>query len=312
MSGQEYTTSMNARTIAALSLLACVAAASVAEATVPFSPDRVRRERIDSSHVRITWLDVSDNEDGFEILRRAAFQTDDDLQVRGTVGPDVTEFIDDDIAGTTWVYRVRAFNEDGASDFSNECYVNRPRAAQPLYFNVRLIGLSVARLRWHDRSAGERGFELQRADFGKDNWKTVAVTEPNIEVYDDYTLKPATSFTYRLRALGRPAICWDNSKWTPERSLTTKGGTRILEIDLRGNGNGLVKSDPEGIRCGMKDDHCAAEFPLASEVYLTAKPGTYSHFGGWQDYGRCEGLEDTCRVTMEESEIVGAPFRKNR
>jgi hypothetical protein len=293
-------------------MLVCLAAASVAEATVPFAPDRVRRERIDSTHVRITWLDVSNNEDGFEILRRAAFQTDEDLQSRGIVDADVTEFIDDDIAGTTWVYRVRAFNEDGESDFSNECYVNRPRAAQPLYFHVRMIALSIARLRWHDRSAGERGFELQRADFGKDNWKTVAITEPNVEVYEDDSLSPASSYTYRLRALGRPAICWDNSKWTPERSMTTKGGVRILQIELLGRGKGLVKSDPERIRCGMKDDHCAAEFPLASEVYLTADPGTYSHFAGWRDYGRCEGLEDTCRVTMEDNVIIGAPFKKNR
>jgi hypothetical protein len=303
---------MRARTIALLSMLACLAAATVADATVPFAPDRVRRERVDSTHVRITWLDVSNNEDGFEILRRAAFQSEDNFQLRGTVGAGVTEFVDDDVVGTTWVYRVRAFNEDGDSDFSNECYVNRARAAQPLYFHVRKIGLTVARVRWHDRSAGERGFELQRADFGKENWKTIAVTEPNAEVYEDYTLSPAASFTYRLRALGRPAICWDNSKWTPERSLTTKGGVRILEIDLRGRGKGLVKSDPERIRCGMKDDHCAAEFPLASEVYLTADPGTYSRFAGWQDYGRCEGLEDTCRVTMEDNVIIGAPFKKNR
>jgi hypothetical protein len=304
---------MKARTIAAISMFLSVAASTVAYAEVPFAPDRVRRERIDPTHVRITWLDVSSNEHGFEILRRATFQTDEQFQLRGTVGPDIETFIDDDTDKTTvWDYRVRAFNEDGDSDMSNECYVNRPRARQPLYFNVRLIGLTVARVRWHDKSAGERGFELQRADFEQENWKTIATTDPNVEVYDDYTLKPASSYTYRLRAIGRTAICWDNSKWTPERSLTTKGGVRILQIDLRGKGKGLVKSDPERIRCGMKDDHCAAEFPLASEVYLTADPGTYSHFSGWQDYRRCEGLEGTCNVTMLDNVIIGAPFKRNR
>jgi hypothetical protein len=303
---------MTARTIAVLSMLVCLGAASVAEATVPFAPDRVRRERVDSNHVRITWLDVSNNEDGFEILRRASFQSDDEFAVRGTVGPNVTEFVDDDIDVAIWVYRVRAFNEDGNSDLSNECYVNRPRAAQPLYFNLRLVAITVARVRWHDRSAGERGFELQRSDFGQDNWKTIAITDPNVEVYDDYTLKPASSYTYRLRALGRPAICWDNSKWTPERSFTTKGNVRILQIELTGRGKGLVKSDPERIRCGMKDDHCAAEFPLASEVYLTADPGTYSHFAGWKGYGRCEGLDGTCNVTMMDNVILTAPFKRNQ
>jgi hypothetical protein len=303
---------MRARTIAVFTMLAGMAAATVAEATVPFAPDRVRRERVDGSHVRITWLDVSNNEDGFEVLRRASFQDEDKFQVMGTVGPNVTEFVAEDFKDAVYVYTVRAFNEDGDSDLSNNCYVNRARAAVPLYFNARMVALTVARFRWHDRSAGERGFELQRADFGKQNWKTVATLDPNIEVYDDYTLKAATSYTYRLRALGRPAICWDNSKWTPQRSITTKGGVRILQVELRGKGKGLVKSDPERIRCGMKDDHCAAEFPLASDVYLTADPGTYSHFAGWKDYGRCEGLEDTCKVRMMENVIIGAPFKKNR
>ena len=94
---------MTARTIAVFSMLVCLGAASVAEATVPFAPDRVRRERVDSNHVRITWLDISNNEDGFEILRRASFQSDDEFVVRGTVGPNVEEFVDDDIDIAIWV-----------------------------------------------------------------------------------------------------------------------------------------------------------------------------------------------------------------
>ena len=304
---------MRARTIAIFSMLACLAVTSVAEAEVPFAPDRVRRDRLDPTSVRITWLDVSSNEHGFEILRRATFQSDEQFEVRGTVGPNVEEFIDEDTdRSAVWVFRVRAFNEFGDSDMSNECFVNRARAAQPLYFHLQMLGLTAVRMEWHDRSAGERGFELQRADFGHENWKTVAVTEPNAEEYEDYTLKPANSYTYRLRALGRTAVCWDNSKWTPERSVTTKGGVRILQVELKGKGKGLVKSEPEGIRCGMKDDHCAAEFPLASEVYLTADPGTYSHFAGWQGYRRCEGLEDECNVTMTNSVVISAPFKKNQ
>jgi hypothetical protein len=230
---------------------------------------------------------------------------------RGTVGPDVTEFLDETPKGTVFVYIVVAFNEEGDSDSSNICYVNRNPVPVPLYFNVRLIALTVVRVRWHDRSAGERGFEIQRADFGKP-FKHLTNVPPNTEVYDDYTLSAANSYTYRIRALGRPGICWDNSIFSPERSVTTKGGVRIVQVELRGRGKGTVVSDPPRISCGPKDDHCAAEFPLATHVLLTAKPTPRSHFAGWADYGRCEGLKDPCDAITTDNIVVGAPFKLNR
>lgn len=289
-----------------LSLILCAATASSALADAPFAPDRVRRDRIDPEHVLITWEDVA-NEDGYEILRRPVYETE--FQSRGTVGENVTEFLDETPKGTIFVYRVRAFNEDGDSDFSNECYVNRNPVPVPLYFNVRLIALTVVRVRWSDRAAGERGFEIQRADLGGE-FKHLVNVPPNTEVYDDYTLSAANSYTYRIRALGKPGICWDNSKFSPERSLTTKGGVRILQVELRGRGKGTVVSDPPRISCGPTDDHCAAEFPLATHVILTAKPKPGSHFGTWADYKKCEGTKTPCDVTMMDNVVVGAPFKR--
>ncbi|MFN2425529.1 MAG: hypothetical protein ABR587_03675 [Candidatus Binatia bacterium] len=299
---------MRAYAIAVLSMVLGASAASTVHADVPFAPDQVRKTRIAGQYL-ITWRDVSNNEDGFEILRRPVLETE--FESRGVVDADVTEFLDDVPAGEIYIYRVRAFNDDGDSDFSNECYINRPRAAVPLYFNVRLIGLTVARIRWSDRSAGERGFQIQRADFGKP-FKHLTNVPANTEVYDDYTLKPANSYTYRIRALGRPAICWENSKFTPERSLTTKGGVRIVQVELRGRGKGTVTSDPPRISCGPKDDHCAAEFPLATHVLLTAKPTPRSHFGSWQDYKRCAGTKEPCDVITLDNVTVGAAFKQNR
>jgi len=300
---------MRAFAIAVFSVFFCVTAASSAHADVPLAPDKVRKTRIDAEHVLITWLDVSANEDGFEILRRPVFETE--FESRGTVDANATEFIDDAPRGIIFVYRVRAFNEDGDSDLSNECYVNRPRAATPIYFRVRIIGLTVARIQWSDRSAGERGFEVERADFGKP-FKHLVNLPPNTEVYDDYTLKATTSYTYRVRALGKPAICWESSKFSSERSLTTKGSVRIVQVELRGRGKGTVTSDPPRISCGPKDDHCAAEFPIATHVLLTAKPTNSSRFGSWQDYPRCEATKAPCDVIPIDNVLIGAAFKEDR
>lgn len=287
----------------------CVAMATPALAEVPTAPNTLRRDRLSDTEVLVTWRDRSDDEDGFEILRRGLL--DEEYESRGTVGADVTSFVDEAERGTLYVYRVVAFNEDGASGPSNLCYVNRNPPAIPVYFNVRLISLYQARVSWSDRSNGEGGFEIQRAPFGG-RFKTIAKVPANTEVYDDGTLDPANTYTYRVRAIGKPAQCWDNSRYTVERTLTTKGGVRVLQVELRGRGVGTVTSIPEGISCGPKDDHCTAEFPLATDVTLVPKANDKSFFYGWFDILRCEEETGPCTFNMGKDRIIGAAFRPKR
>jgi hypothetical protein len=298
---------MKVHAIAVLSAVLCAALAVPAHAAAPAAPENVRKKRLNDEQVRITWLDSSSNEDGFEILRRPV--TDPDFESRGTVGAGLTEFVDDAPRGTLFVYRVIAFNEDGDSKLSNECFVNRNPPPVPTYFNARLIALTIVRVRWQDRSNGERGFEIQRADLGK-KFKTIARVPANTEVYDDETLDPANSYTYRMRALGRNGICIDDSKFSPERSVTTKGGVKLLEVELRGKGKGTVTSKPDGISCGPKDDHCVAEFPIATNVRLTAKPTAASAFSAWVDILKCENTKGDCTFNMGKDRVIGASFKK--
>jgi len=302
---------MRSHAIAVLSAFLCVAAAGSALAAAPTAPTTVRKDRIDATHVRITWSDNSSDEDGFEILRRTI--VDPDFESRGTVGQDVTEFVDEAPKDTVFIYQVRAFRDDLDSDLSNQCYVNRPAPAVPNYFNARLIALYLVRNSWIDLAQGERGFEVQRAPFGTTKWKTIAVVPANTTTYDDHTLMPATTYSYRARTLGRPGICWGDSGFTPVRTVTTKGAVRILTVELRGRGKGKVTSSPAGISCSPTDNHCTAEFPFATDVFLTEKPASNSHFAGWADYGPCEGSKNNvCKVYLGDDHEVGVPFKLNR
>lgn len=299
---------MKFHVMAVLCMFLGVAAAPRAEAAVPAKPERVRKDRISPTEVLITWRDASNNENGFEILRRPDNAPDSDFELRGVVGMNTTEFIDEAPKNIVFIYTVRSFNQDGDSSLSNQCYVNRNTPAVPLYFNVRLIALTVARIAWSDRSGGERGFQIQRAALGK-RFRTIVTVPPNTEVYDDYSLEPAHGYTYRVRALGRPAICWNNGRYTPERSLTTDGDVRVLQVELTGRGKGKVTSIPAGISCGPKDDHCTAEFPIASDVTLVADPNDKSRFGGWLDILKCEDTKGPCTFNMGKDRVIGARFR---
>lgn len=300
---------MKVSAIAVLTAFLGAAVAVPAVAAVPYGPDTVRKTRLSETDVLITWSDNSSDETGFRILRRALVDGGGGFEERGTVGADVTEFIDDAPKDTLFVYIVQAFNEDGDSGFSNICYVTRTPPPRPLSFYVRLIALYTVDVSWSDQSNGERGFDIQRAQVGH-AFRTVARVPANTEYYRDETHEPATSYVYRMRAIGRSGICQDDSAYTPMKALTTLGGKRILAVDLRGLGKGTVVSIPPGISCGPKDDHCTAEFPIASDVTLVAKAKPKSRFAGWRDINRCEYKTGNCTINMGDNKSIGAMFRK--
>jgi hypothetical protein len=79
-----------------------------------------------------------------------------------------------------------------------------------------------------------------------------------------------------------------------------------LKVDVTGSGEGTVKSDPAGIKCGKT---CRASFDAGAQVKLIADPAKGSKFGGWSGSG-CSGKKPTCKVTMSASRTVDAKFVK--
>lgn len=298
---------MKGAPLAVLTALLLAATAAVAATEPPDGPSGVRRTRISNSEILLTWNDNSDNESGFEILRRQQLQAN--FQSRGTVGAGVEEFSDDVVPGTVYTYRVRAYNSAGNSDDSNDCFVGRTPPNIPIAVTARFIALTVVRVTWADVSQGEGGFVIQRAAEGR-GFRTVAVVPANTEMWDDEELQAAHTYTYRVRALGQPDKCIDHSKFSVERTVTTKGGVRILTVDLGGNGKGTVISIPDGIHCGPLRASCSAEFPLGTMVTLKADPAESSRFKEWRDILACSHGRRTCEFNMGKDRLINAVFKK--
>ena len=71
------------------------------------------------AQLTLEWTDNSDNENGFKIERKIG--VGGTFQQVATTGPNATSFADTALAnGTTYCYRVRAFNTAGDSAYTNE------------------------------------------------------------------------------------------------------------------------------------------------------------------------------------------------
>ena len=76
-------------------------------------------EKIDAASLQLTWADNSQNEDGFDIERKAG--TNGVFLALLTVEANQKSYTDANLSnGTTYCYRVRAFNSIGGSPYSNE------------------------------------------------------------------------------------------------------------------------------------------------------------------------------------------------
>lgn len=85
----------------------------------PAAPSNLTATAVSRSQINLTWTDNANNEDGFKIERCKGATCTNFAQI-AQVGPNVTSFSNTGLSrNTTYQYRVRAYNANGNSGYSN-------------------------------------------------------------------------------------------------------------------------------------------------------------------------------------------------
>jgi hypothetical protein len=119
-----------------------------------------------------------------------------------TVAANVTTYADKTVvSGSTYGYRVRAFNTEGNSAYVNVTPVKvaTPSAPSTLTATVAPTGPRV-NLAWRDNATNENGFEIYRATGTGATYVPIATVGPNVVAFSDTTVTANTSYKYRVRA----------------------------------------------------------------------------------------------------------------
>jgi hypothetical protein len=92
----------------------------------PAAPGSLKATSITSSQASLSWTDNASNEDGFKVERCMGASCTNFTQI-AQGGPNVKTYSNSGLsAGTAYVYRVRAFNNNGDSAYSNMAGVKTP------------------------------------------------------------------------------------------------------------------------------------------------------------------------------------------
>jgi hypothetical protein len=147
--------------------------------------------------VRLTWLDLSDNEEGFRVERKIGAGS---YAPVATLAPGTMLYVDTSLSGdTTYTLRVLAYNVVGSSASNEPSWTTAPRAPDGLF--VASSGASDITLQWNDNSTTRDGYSVEHCTDGV-SWAEVAtVTAAPFTTYH-HTGLPAGPHYYRVRAYG--------------------------------------------------------------------------------------------------------------
>jgi hypothetical protein len=163
-------------------------------------PDSLTSTAVATDRIDLQWQDNDDDEQGFRVERSVgggAFAEVADLSA------DVEDYSDTGLtAETTYAYRVRAYNNEGNSSYSNVVEVTTsasPVDNPPSGLSAIAVSWDTISLSWSDNSTNENGFKIERATTGQ-SFSQIAEINAGVTSHDDTGLSPSTAYRYRIRA----------------------------------------------------------------------------------------------------------------
>ena len=239
-----------------------------------------------AAQLTLTWSDSSADEVGFAIER--SLGSGGPFTETARTGLGITAYSDTNvIAGTTYCYRVRAFNDTGYSDYSNvACGMAAP-----------LFGLSVVR-------GGAGSGTVTSAPAGIACGSSCSGSYPSGTAVT-LTASPNAGSTFAGWSGGCSGTGTCAISVTAPTSVMASFAVSLVTatVSKAGSGGGTVATAPAGISCGAT---CSGNFPKGAEVTFTASPVAGSIFTGWSG-GGCSGT-GACTVTMTAAANITATF----
>ncbi|MBN1415985.1 MAG: fibronectin type III domain-containing protein [Bacteroidales bacterium] len=180
---------------------------------VPIAPTSFSSPAQTKNSITLSWTDNATNEQGFKIYR--SLSATDGFSEIATVAANVVSYADNSLQPfTTYYYMLRAYNEDGSSDYTPVIDVTTAALQIPMAPSGLIashITYTSATILWTDNSNNETIFELERRG-PEDTVSNILSLPFNTVSFTDTGLVMNSTYQYRVRARNDDGISgWSNS-----------------------------------------------------------------------------------------------------
>ena len=192
------------------------------------APSLLNASALSSTQINLTWWDNSNNEEGFK-LEWARSSSGPWNEVR--IAANSTSYTLGGCAtGATYWFRIRAYNSNTNSSYSNTTSATTPvdGIIAPSNLTARALSSTQIALTWNDNSNNETGFKLEWARSSSGPWNEVRIGANQTS----YTLSGCavgSTYWFRIRAYNSSL----NSAYSTTVSATTPGITPPSELNAR-------------------------------------------------------------------------------
>ena len=189
---------------------------SAPPAAPPAAPSNLAAVAVSSGQVDLAWQDNAGDETGFRVESSTDGIT---FTPAGTAGANATSYTATGLAaGTTYHFRVRAYNSGGDSAWSNTAQattsvVPPPPSPPAAPGNLTVVTVSSGRvdLAWQDNAGNETGFRIELSTDGV-TFAPAGTTGANAASYSVTGLAAGTTYYFRVQATnGTGASAWSNT-----------------------------------------------------------------------------------------------------
>jgi hypothetical protein len=169
----------------------------------PSAPSSLVTTQVASGNINLAWTDNSNNESGFKIERCQGTSCSNFVEI-AQVGSGVTTYSNTGLtSGTSYSYRVRAYNSSGNSSYSNTVTATTPTSgptlpSAPSSLSATPASSSQVNLAWTDNANDESGFRIERSADAV-SFAEIATVGANVTSYANSGLS-ATTYYYRIRS----------------------------------------------------------------------------------------------------------------
>lgn len=183
---------------------------------------------LSSTIISLAWVDVSNNEDGFIVQRKAT----GDLNFVSLDTTSINAVSFDDVATTynsTYFYRIASVNEYGPSDFTAPVELATLYTPEPPSNLQAFIVDEQVSLTWADQSNNESGFIIEIKQ-GTESFTAIDTVTANTTSFQDLTSALDSTLAYRISAFNPAGVSDYSNIARPPIALGTQDADLLVRI----------------------------------------------------------------------------------